>query len=90
MQGKLAHEPSAAAARIMAPQDSRAGAVRHRRAWCRSVTEPKRTGAAGAVQMVGNLRAVQLLLGHTTLESTVRYLGIDVDDALSISKQVEV
>ena len=38
----------------------------------------------------GNLRAVQLLLGHTKLESTVRYLGIEVDDALSISKQVEL
>jgi site-specific recombinase XerC len=34
-----------------------------------------------------NLRAVQLLLGHTKLESTVRYLGIEVDDALEISEQ---
>ena len=38
----------------------------------------------------GNLRAVQLLLGHTKLESTVRYLGIEVDDALGISEQVEL
>jgi site-specific recombinase XerC len=37
-----------------------------------------------------NLRAVQLLLGHTKLESTVRYLGIDVDDALEISEQIEI
>ena len=37
-----------------------------------------------------NLRAVQLLLGHTKLESTVRYLGIDVDDALEIAEQTEV
>jgi hypothetical protein len=37
-----------------------------------------------------NLRAVQPLLGHTKLESTVRYLGIEVDDALSISEQVEL
>jgi len=36
------------------------------------------------------LRAVQLLLGHTKLESTVRYLGIEVDDALSISEQVDL
>jgi hypothetical protein len=36
------------------------------------------------------LRAVQLLHGHTKLESTVRYLGIEVDDALSISEQVEL
>jgi site-specific recombinase XerD len=38
----------------------------------------------------GNLRAMQLLLGHTKLDSTVRYLGIEVDDALSISEQVEL
>ncbi|WP_322786129.1 site-specific integrase [Marinobacterium jannaschii] len=37
-----------------------------------------------------NLRAVQLLLGHTKLESTVRYLGIDVDDALEMAEQIEV
>jgi len=37
-----------------------------------------------------NLRAVQLLLGHTKLESTVRYLGIEVDDALAIAEQTEV
>jgi site-specific recombinase XerC len=38
----------------------------------------------------GNLRAVQLLLGHTKLESTVRYLGIEVDDALEMAEQTEV
>lgn len=38
----------------------------------------------------GNFRAVQLLLGHTKLESTIRYLGIEVDDALSISERVEL
>ncbi len=38
----------------------------------------------------GNLRAVQLLLGHTKLERTVRYLGIEVDDALAISEQVDI
>ena len=37
-----------------------------------------------------NLRAVQLLLGNTKLESTVRYLGIEVDDALEIAEQTEV
>jgi len=37
-----------------------------------------------------NLRAVQLLLGHTKLESTVRYLGVEVDDALEIAEQTEV
>jgi len=38
----------------------------------------------------GNLRAVQLLLGHAKIESTVRYLGIEVDDALAIAEEVEV
>jgi len=41
-------------------------------------------------QLAGNLRAVQLLLGHTRIESTVRYLGIDVDDALAIAEQIDV
>ncbi len=49
----------------------------------------RRTKAAQIYRKTGNLRAVQLLLGHTKLESTVRYLGIEVDDALSISEQVE-
>ncbi|MCZ6741628.1 MAG: integrase, partial [Alphaproteobacteria bacterium] len=38
----------------------------------------------------GNLRAVQLLLGHSKLESTVRYLGIEVDDALEIAEQLDL
>ena len=38
----------------------------------------------------GNLRAVQLLLGHTKVESTVRYLGIEVDDALAMAEQVDI
>jgi hypothetical protein len=46
--------------------------------------------AAQIYRKTGNLRAVQLLLGHTKLESTVRYLGIEVDVALSISEQVEL
>ncbi len=50
----------------------------------------RRTKAAQIYRKTGNLRAVQLLLGHTKLESTVRYLGIEVDDALSISEQVEL
>jgi site-specific recombinase XerC len=50
----------------------------------------RRTKPAQIYKKTGNLRAVQLLLGHTKLESTVRYLGVEVDDALSISEQVEL
>jgi hypothetical protein len=50
----------------------------------------RRTKVAQIYKKTGNMRAVQLLLGHTKLESTVRYLGIEVDDALSISEQVEL
>jgi len=50
----------------------------------------RRTKPAQIYKKTGNLRAVQLLLGHTKLESTVRYLGIEVDDALCISEQVEL
>ena len=50
----------------------------------------RRTKAAQIYRRTGTLRAVQLLLGHTKLESTVRYLGIEVDDALTISEQVEL
>jgi site-specific recombinase XerC len=50
----------------------------------------RRTKAAQIHRKTGNLRAVQLLLGHTKIESTVRYLGIEVDDALSLSEQVEL
>jgi integrase len=50
----------------------------------------RRTKATLIYRRTGNLRAVQLLLGHTKIESTVRYLGIEVDDALTIAEQVEV
>ena len=50
----------------------------------------RRTKATLIYRCTGNLRAVQLLLGHTRIESTVRYLGIEVDDALAIAEQVEV
>jgi site-specific recombinase XerC len=50
----------------------------------------RRRKAAQVYKKTGNLRAAQLLLGHTKLESTVRYLGIEVDDALSISEQVDL
>jgi len=50
----------------------------------------RRTKATLIYRRTGNLRAVQLLLGHTKIESTVRYLGIEVDDALAISERVDV
>ena len=50
----------------------------------------RRTKATLIYRRIGNLRAVQLLLGHTKIESTVRYLGIEVDDALAIAEQVDV
>ena len=50
----------------------------------------RRTKATLIYRRTKNLRAVQLLLGHTKLESTVRYLGIEVDDALEIAEQTEI
>jgi integrase len=50
----------------------------------------RRTKATLIYRRTGNLRAVQLLLGHTKVESTVRYLGIEVDDALAIAEQVDI
>jgi integrase len=50
----------------------------------------RRTKATLIYRRTGNLRAVQLLLGHRKIESTVRYLGIEVDDALAIAEQIDV
>ena len=50
----------------------------------------RRTKPSLIYKRTGNLRAVQILLGHTKLESTVRYLGVEVDDALTISEQTEI
>ena len=50
----------------------------------------RRTKVALIYKRTGNLRACQLLLGHTKLESTVRYLGIEVDDALALSEQTDL
>lgn len=50
----------------------------------------RRTKVALIYKKTGNLRACQLLLGHGKLESTVRYLGIEVDDALEISEQIDL
>jgi integrase len=50
----------------------------------------RRTKVALVYKRTGNIRACQLLLGHTKLESTVRYLGIEVDDSLILSEQTEI
>jgi len=50
----------------------------------------RRTKASMIYKQTGNLRAVQILLGHTKIESTVRYLGVDIEDALELAEATEV
>jgi integrase len=50
----------------------------------------RRTKVAEIYRKTGNLRAVQLLLGHTKVDSTVRYLGVELEDALSISERIDI
>ena len=50
----------------------------------------RRTKATMIYKRTSNLRAVQLLLGHTKIESTVRHLGIEIDDALEIAERVDI
>ena len=50
----------------------------------------RRTKVAQIYKKTGNQRAVQLLLGHTKMDSTVRYLGVDLDDALSLSEGIDL
>lgn len=50
----------------------------------------RRTKVAEIYRKTGNLRAVQLLLGHTNVDSTVRYLGVELEDALSISERIDI
>lgn len=50
----------------------------------------RRTKAAMIYRATGNLRAVQILLGHTKIENTVRYLGVDIEDALMLAERTEI
>jgi integrase len=50
----------------------------------------RRTKASIIYKQTGNLRAVQILLGHTKIESTVRHLGVDIEDALALSEATEI
>ena len=50
----------------------------------------RRTKASIIYKATGNLRAVQILLGHAKIDSTVRYLGVDVEDALELAERTEV
>ena len=50
----------------------------------------RRTNASIIYKATGNLRAVQILLGHAKIDSTVRYLGVDVEDALELSERTEI
>lgn len=50
----------------------------------------RRTKVAQIYKKTDNLRAVQLLFGHTKMDSTVRYLGVDLDDALSLSEGIDL
>ena len=70
-----------------------------RSGWVRSIGLPRssyathsmrRTKATLIYRKTGNLRAVQLLLGHSKIDSTVLYLGVEVEDALSLAESIEL
>jgi integrase len=50
----------------------------------------RRTKASIIYKTTGNLRAIQILLGHTKIENTVRYLGVDIEDALELAEHTEI
>ena len=50
----------------------------------------RRTKVAMIYKATGNLRAIQILLGHTKFENTVRYLGVDIEDALLLAERTEI
>lgn len=50
----------------------------------------RRTTASMIYEATGSLRAIQILFGHTKVENTVRYLGVDVEDTLTLAKRAEI
>lgn len=50
----------------------------------------RRTKASIIYKSTGNIRAIQILLGHSKIENTVRYLGVDIEDALTLAEKTEI
>ena len=50
----------------------------------------RRTKASIIYKATGNIRAIQILLGHSKIENTVRYLGVDIEDALALAEKTEI
>ena len=56
----------------------------------RRMATMRRTKASLIYKATGNLSAVQILMGHTNIENTVRYLGVDIDDATTLAERTEI
>ncbi|MBZ9655804.1 TetR family transcriptional regulator [Phyllobacterium lublinensis] len=54
------------------------------------IEQGQRTKAAMIYKATGNLRAIQILLGHTKIENTVKYIGVDIEDALELAEHTEI